>query len=154
MSPYLSEWRCIFQPGLLRKFRMKQSCNHIGLLTENPGALVRFYTETLGFVEGETREIPQYLMEQVFGLPSACLMTKLHLGDIVLEIFSAKENKVMPKPAQSKGYNHWGLKVENKERFAEEARQKGADVLEVPYKGRKVFFIKDPEGNLIEIFNY
>jgi catechol 2,3-dioxygenase-like lactoylglutathione lyase family enzyme len=50
------------------------------------------------------------------------------------------------------GYNHWALGIADKERFCQELKKKGVAVLELEREDRKIFFVKDPEGNLIEIY--
>ena len=50
------------------------------------------------------------------------------------------------------GFNHFGLWVEDKARFCRRLAAEGVEVIEAPYKDRFVYFIKDPDGNRIEIF--
>jgi len=128
------------------------SCHHLGIFTNNSQDLIQFYTEKLGFQEGETKLISRDLMEQIFGIPSPCTLTKLKLGQSVLEIISPQNLKLKARGPHISGYNHWALEVSDKEKFSQDLRQKGVIVLEVERGGRKIFFIRDPEGNLIEVY--
>lgn len=131
---------------------MTPTCHHLGIFTNDPQSLVKFYKEKLGFEEGETKLVARDLMDQIFGIPSPCTLTKLKLGQSVLEIISPQDLNLKSRESDFSGYNHWALEVVDKEKFCQELRQKGVTVLEVEREGRKIFFIKDPEANLIEIY--
>ena len=79
-------------------------------------------------------------------------MLKLHRGDITLEVFSSQDIKLTPRADTQIGYNHFGLWVEDKKQFCRQLANQGVEVIEAPYKDRFVFFVKDPDGNRIEIF--
>ncbi len=131
---------------------MTYTCNHIGLFTPNPEELIAFYVEKLGFVRGESRLLSKDLMGQIFEVPANCRMTKLSLGEITLEVFTVAGWNLKARSVDTSGYNHWGLTVEDKASFCHEAEERGAEVVEIAYKDRFIYFIKDPEGNLIEVF--
>jgi catechol 2,3-dioxygenase-like lactoylglutathione lyase family enzyme len=125
---------------------------HLGLISNSPADLIRFYTGKLGFTEGESRTIPRELVRSLFGLPAECRMTKLHLGELTLEVFVPQGVDLSPRTDALAGYNHFGLWVEDKERFCAELAGQGVDVIKAAYKDRFVYFVKDPDGNRIEIF--
>jgi catechol 2,3-dioxygenase-like lactoylglutathione lyase family enzyme len=131
---------------------MANTCNHIGLFSPNPEELIAFYVEKLGFEQGESRRLPEELVTEIFSVTAPCWMTKLSLGDITLEVFSPEGRGLEIRPAAVSGYNHWGLTVEDKAAFCRSAQERGAEVIKAAYKDRFVYFIKDPEGNLIEVF--
>jgi len=131
---------------------MIPSYHHLGIFTDNPQSLIQFYKEIFGFEEERTKPVSRDLMEQIFGIPSSCTLTKLKLGQIILEIISPQNLNLKRREYDISGYNHWALEVAAKEKFCQELRQKGVTVLEVKSDGRKIFFAKDPEGNLIEIY--
>ncbi len=132
---------------------MKQNCNHIGLISGNADLLVKFYTNKIGFKESGNRLIPASLMKQLFGLTCECQMTKLVLGEIVLEIFSPRGIDISLRTEDISGLNHWGLNVSDKESFCRDLASKGVDIIKAPNKDRYIYFIKDPEGNRIEVFD-
>lgn len=131
---------------------MKGSCDHIGLFSQNPDILVAFYTEKLGFEQQATKTISKDWMKQIFGLPVSCRLIKLRWESAVVEIFVPRTGKLTSRVPSSQGYNHWGLSVGDKELFVRMLERKGVQVLRLESTGRFIYFIKDPEGNLIEIY--
>ncbi|HDT11596.1 MAG TPA: VOC family protein [bacterium] len=130
---------------------MEATSNHIGLITRNLEAMINYYISVLGFKKGESRVLSRELMKAIFGITAEGKMTKLHYGKVVLEIFSCEEG-LQDKNILICGYNHWGLSVDDKETFIREKQAAGAFVKKIKYKDRFIYFIKDPEGNLIEVF--
>ncbi|MFP4081656.1 MAG: VOC family protein [Candidatus Aminicenantes bacterium] len=131
---------------------MVHRCHHIGLLTENCQLLIDFYTKMLGFKEMETKSIPEEVMKKIFEIPSSCRLTKLKLGEIVLEVISPHNQKLKPRISEAWGYNHWGLAVRDKSEYFEELKAKGVHTVEIERERGSICFIRDPEGNLIEIY--
>lgn len=131
---------------------MIPTCHHLGIFTGNPQNLIKFYTEKLGFEEGETKLVSKDLMEKIFGIPSTCTLAKLRLGQSILEIITPQNLNLKRRDSDISGYNHWALGVADKEKFCQKLKQKGVTVLQVEREGRKIFFVEDPEGNLIEIY--
>jgi catechol 2,3-dioxygenase-like lactoylglutathione lyase family enzyme len=131
---------------------MNTFCHHFGILSKNPEKLKKFYTESLEFEEGETRLLPVDLVDQIFSISSPCYLTKLKRGSVLLEIFSLTDLQTHEREWTTVGYNHWGMGVEDKERFVQDLKQKNVPVMEIEHSGRMIYFVKDPEGNLIEIY--
>jgi catechol 2,3-dioxygenase-like lactoylglutathione lyase family enzyme len=131
---------------------MKGSCDHIGLFSQNPGILVPFYTKKLGFEHLETKSISEEWMTQIFRTPAACRLIKLRLDSAVVEIFVPESRVLADKIIPSQGYNHWGLGVDNKESFVRKLEKKGVPLIKLEASGRFIYFVRDPEGNLIEIY--
>ena len=127
-------------------------CHHFGILAGDPITLKEFYIESLGFEEGETRLLPADLVNQIFSIPSPCYLTKLKHGSLVLEVFSLTDLQTEKKAPATAGYNHWGMGVEDKERFVEDLKQRNVPVMEIEHSGRLIYFVRDPEGNLVEIY--
>ena len=69
-----------------------------------------------------------------------------------MEIFVPSTGKLTSRVPSTQGYNHWGLSVGDKELFVRELERKGVQVLRLESNGRFIYFIRDPEGNLIEIY--
>lgn len=132
--------------------KMNKIFHHIGLFSRNPEKLIEFYTERLDFEPVGTKSISKEWMTQIFNMPSGCQLTKLSAGSLVLEIFSSPEIELESRSTPVAGYNHWGLGVEDKESFVQELERKGVPVLRLEGTDRFIYFIKDPEGNLIEIY--
>ena len=131
---------------------MNGSCDHIGLFSQNPEVLVPFYTEKLGFELQGSKSISKEWMTRIFGMPAACQLIKLRFGSAVVEIFVPESGNLDNKITPSQGYNHWGLGVADKESFVRDLESKGIPVLKLEGSGRFIYFVKDPEENLIEIY--
>lgn len=131
---------------------MSSFCHHFGILARNPEKLEEFYVKFLGFEEGETRLLPAELVNKIFGIPSPSYLTKLRRDSAILEIFSLTDLRASARDKTASGYNHWGLRVEDKERFVKDLKHKGVPVMEIEHSGRMIYFVEDPEGNLIEIY--
>ena len=131
---------------------MKSICNHVGLFAKKPRELIKYYTEKFGFEEKESKVIPGEVAEKIFGLFAPCTLTKLKLGQVTLEIISPDNLKLKERFEDTTGFNHWGLGVEDNETFSQKLKVRGVSLVEIESKGRSIFFTKDPEGNLIEIY--
>ncbi|MGA1841740.1 MAG: VOC family protein [bacterium] len=131
---------------------MINSIYHIGIFTNNPKELTRFYTEKIGFQKEATKIIPETLMRDIFNISTPCKLTKLKYDRVVIEIISPQDYKLRKRESDITGYNHWSLGVEDKEFFCQELIKRDVPVLKIENKGRFVCFIKDPDGNLIEIY--
>lgn len=131
----------------------KKTCNHIGLFAEDPDALIEYYVSTLGFERGEVRAVSADLMRPIFGLDVDATMTKLHYGLVTVEVFAFPGITPDPRSDRTPGLNHWGLNVEDKTAFCAVAEARGAEIIRVPSGDRFILFIRDPEGNRIEIFD-
>ena len=136
----------------LKENTMNSICHHVGLFAKKPGELIKFYTEKFGFEEGESKVIPGELVEKIFGLFAPCTLTKLKLGQVTLEIISPDKLNLKERFEDTLGYNHWGLGVGDNEAFSQKLKARGVSLVEIESKGRSIFFAKDPEGNLIEIY--
>jgi len=125
-------------------------CDHIGVFTNNPGGLIKFYTDKLGFTKEKEDALSKSTMEAIFNFPYDCNLVRLGLGNVKIEIFapvSVMENKI----DNIFGYNHWGFVVPEREKFLQELKNRKVEIIEIKRDGRPVYFIKDPDGNRIEI---
>jgi catechol 2,3-dioxygenase-like lactoylglutathione lyase family enzyme len=131
---------------------MNQECHHIGLFSRYPDKLLPFYTEKLGFEHRGAKLISKEWMTRIFGMPAECQLIKLCCGSAVVEIFVPLAEGLQKKTIPSVGYNHWGLGVDDKEAYVRQLEEKGVSMLKLEGTGKFIYFIKDPEGNLIEVY--
>jgi catechol 2,3-dioxygenase-like lactoylglutathione lyase family enzyme len=133
---------------------MQEECHHIGLFTRDPEKVFAFYTEKMGFEQIGTKIVSKDWMTKIFDVPAECRLSKLRLGSAIIEIFVPQNGGEMPTQPSSpvSGYNHWALAVRDKTAFVRELEKKGVPVLRLEGTGRFITFVKDPEGNLIEIY--
>ena len=79
-------------------------------------------------------------------------MKVYHRDEVNLELFQPDQK--MPHHHThplSPTINHFGLKVGDKRAFCREAEGKGARIIEVAREGYSVYFVRDPDGILVEI---
>jgi catechol 2,3-dioxygenase-like lactoylglutathione lyase family enzyme len=133
---------------------MNGECHHIGLFSRDPNGLVSFYVEKMGFQQLGTKTISEDWMTRIFGLQASCQLIKLRLGSAILEIFapSPGAENVGSRITAFEGYNHWALGVNDKESFVHDLEARGVPLVKLQATERFIYFVKDPEGNLIEIY--
>ena len=131
---------------------MATACHHIGIFTEDPPRLIQYYTQGLGFIEGETRILSPDLTEKIFGIKDECRLTKLTQDQAVIEIFTPLHLPLDERNQRTAGYNHWALEVKDKEAYVRILEERDVPTMKIDHQGRMLYFVSDPEGNLIEIF--
>lgn len=131
---------------------MRAEIHHIAFLTGRPQEMIDFYTRSLGFTTLETKTIPQSLMSALFGLDAPGWATKLTRGGILLEMISADGPDSAAPSVSGTGINHWALGVSDKEGFVDDLKGRGMEVLELSKGEKTVVFLRDPDGNLIEVY--
>jgi catechol 2,3-dioxygenase-like lactoylglutathione lyase family enzyme len=126
--------------------------HHLGLWVQDLARSGRFYDGILGFDKRYDYQIPAELMKTIFGRPINCRVEMHQREEVRLELFQpdvpVSTELCEPLPA---AINHFSLKVDDKVSFCHQAREKGATVIEVPRQDHIIFFLKDPDGLLIEI---
>lgn len=126
--------------------------NHIGIFTGHHKRLLDFYLPALGLKKEYQDILPKEVMYPIFGLPYKCHMVKLIGGGIILEIFWLDDYKLKSAGRWMSGYNHFGLEVKDRDRFIKRLKTRfKARIIKVDRGGHFVYFIRDPDGNLIEI---
>lgn len=139
------------------KARLSGGCDHLGLFTDDVDRLALFYGEAFGFTVEKDEVLSLDLARSIFGVKSACRFVKLAAADreggavVALELFQPLDVKLDSRRGTAAGYNHWGLRVGDRAEVARALRNRGVPVVEVDRKGHSVFFVKDPDGNLIEL---
>lgn len=125
---------------------------HIGLWVRDLVRSGRFYRNVLGFERQDSYYVPAKLMHHIFGQDTACTVEVYRRDGVALELFQSDQKM------QDQGFfplipgiNHFGLEVGDKRAFCQEAKEKGAQVIEVAREDHMVTFLRDPDGILIEI---
>lgn len=131
-------------------------CDHLGLFTNDADRLVRFYCRHFGFtVEGDDI-LPSSLARKIFGVTGACRFLKLSVekgspASLRIEIFQPLGEKLGRRRAGSVGCNHWGISVGDRAAFARSLSRRKVPVIEIVRGGRPIYFVRDPDGNRIEL---
>lgn len=126
-------------------------CDHIGILTNNSVRLANFYIKKLGFKKEKEEILPESIVKSIFGVPSDCKFIRLVSGNVKVEMFQPTSVRVEKKPDNFIGYNHWGYYVGERDKFVQKLKGKRVSITEVHRGAHRIYFIKDPDGNRIEI---
>jgi catechol 2,3-dioxygenase-like lactoylglutathione lyase family enzyme len=130
-------------------------CDHIGMMTNRPDRLIDFYRDKLGFTVEKEDILPSSLMKAIFGVPSRCRFVKMACsgegGTVFIEIFHPLTAVTARRQSRAAGINHWGFRVGSREEFCRLLRRRGVPVIEVSRNSRTIYFIRDPDGNRVEI---
>jgi glyoxylase I family protein len=126
--------------------------------------MVNFYTQTLGFLVKRRFAIGNEDFRKGIGLPDAEAVVA-HLmvpnSDVEIELLQFKETKnlLSPSPANTQGYRHFALVVDDLKESWRELKEKGISFLSEPIAveepkemaGFQFVYFLDPEGNIIEL---
>jgi nicotinamidase/pyrazinamidase len=126
-------------------------CDHVALFTKRAGRLRQFYIGTLGFKQEREEHLPRSLVKAVLGLDAECLMIRLVSGEVKLELFQPTTDQLTKRLNATSGLHHWGYEVGNKKAFLRMLRKRNVPILQGKRGDRQVYFLKDPDGNRVEI---
>jgi len=117
--------------------------NHVGLRV-NDLKITRAFYEKLGFLflVGPVGPEPVAIMEHPSGV---------NINFILNANTNVSENILMDIPKKHTGFTHIALEVSNAEAAEKAILKLDVQITEkVEYEGAKFFFIRDPDGNVIE----
>jgi len=123
--------------------------HHIAILCSEREASLRFY-ETLGFAVYESHVRPERKDEIIFMEQQGCV----DVHGIVLELFITAGNPQRVSSPEAYGLRHLALRTENAEVARENLIAAGyapEPIRTDTFNGRKLFFVKDPDGLPIEL---
>ncbi len=127
------------------------SCDHIGIFTKNAERLIKFYRNILGFKLISGERLQTDIVKKLFRTNSTCCFYRLKSEKLILEIFEPHYKNRVEKRKNHYGLHHFGLTVSDREQFINYLRKKQVKIITIKRNERKVYFIEDPEGNMIEI---
>ncbi len=126
-------------------------CDHIGILTNNAGLLLSFYTEKMDFTRTREELLDRSLVEQIFDFAADCRFIKLTAGNFMIELFEPLHAEARARTAAVAGLNHFGYCVKDRGDYINQLRMKNVDIIEVRRNSHTAYFVSDPDGNRIEI---
>jgi glyoxylase I family protein len=138
-----------------------RSFSHVGLTVSDFNRAVRFYWEIFGCPLVGVADTSAERVRSFFGVDAptpSCKIGWIRVpGGGVLEIF-AFEPKLPPVsiPWNRIGLTHFSLNVRDLPRWYEYLQQKGVECVSRPERsprGHSFFFVKDFDGNLIELMD-
>ncbi len=118
--------------------------HHIGIWASDIGAAGEFCKNVLGLEKEREYEAPAEIMRAIFGTEEPCKIQVYGGSEVRVEIFDAAGRT-------KSGINHFSLSVGDREGFCAQAKAKGVEVIEVWREDHPVYFLKGPDGVLIEI---
>jgi methylmalonyl-CoA/ethylmalonyl-CoA epimerase len=126
--------------------------HHCGISVANLQDSIRWYADFLGFELEKTQFIAQIPAQVAF----------IKRGDFRIELLQLEHAKALPSERkepnldlQTHGHKHLCLAVENGEHAFAELRAKQADIVfEAVIEGTAMGFLRDNDGNLIELIEY
>ena len=157
--------------GYVSMFEMRaRSFSHVGITVRNFNEFVRFYWDVFGCPLVGVSDSPTERVKTFFGVdpstslgPSApaptCKIGWIRVpGGAVLEIFEF--NPQLPLevgPWNRVGLTHFSLNVRNTHKWHDYLEKKGVTIVSKPMQspngGQWFFFVRDCDGNLIELMD-
>ncbi len=131
--------------------KLIRSCDHIGIFTNHYHKMVNFYTQKLGFTKVKEESISKSLIQPIFGVASEGKFTRLVSGDVGIEIFTLVGLRLLKKHDRMLGYNHWAICVTDVKKFLSGLKRKKVKIISIKRNDHFVYFIKDPDGNRMEV---
>ncbi len=152
-------------------FEMRaRSFSHVGITVRNFNEFVRFYWDVFGCPLVGVSDTPTERVKSFFGVdPSTSLGASAAAptckigwircpGGAVLEIFEFQpQEPLVQGPWNRVGLTHFSLNVRNARKWHDYLVRKGVTIVSEPAKspngGQWFFFVKDCDGNLIEMMD-
>ncbi len=126
--------------------------HHIGVFTVHPKRMLNFYLGKLGFKEKNRGILSKAQAYALFRAPYDCVMAKLTKANVCVEIFWSKgKMSNAPRPSVI-GYNHFGIEMGARDAFCRRIKnRKRIRIIKIKRGDHYTCFIRDPDGNLIEL---
>jgi len=121
--------------------------HHVGCVCGSLENAARFYEDIVGLKKIKTSTLNKELAEQIFDISSECEMVTYGNENFNIEIFVVGAHV----PKNIAGFGHFCLQVGDREEFLRNCESSGLTVKRVPKGDSVVTFVKDFDGNLIEI---
>ena len=135
--------------------------NHITLVVKDIEKSKQFYKETLGFEEGFGKEISGEQYSKVTGYPGLrlrFLVLKIPDSDVIIELAQF----INPPQEIINDFRHIAFEVSDVDEMYMKLKGLSVELVSSPVEisgqgkgldGKRFFYFKDLDGNLIEIFN-
>ncbi len=138
-----------------------RSFSHVGLTVRDFNRTVQFYWEVFGCPLVGVSDTPPDRIRSFFGVDAAEPSLKIGWirvpGGGVLEIFHfTPQQPAADVPWNRVGLTHFSLNVRNLRKWHAYLKAKGVEIVSEPERsprGHSFFFVKDCDGNLIEMMD-
>lgn len=136
-----------------------QSFNHVGITVADFNRAVKFYWEVFGCPLVGVSDAPEERVKAFFGVDAehpTCKIGWIRVpGGAVIEIFEFRPDQAPAGVAWNQvGLTHLCFDVRNIRRWYDHLEARGVEMVspvERSPHGHTLFFVKDPDGNLIEL---
>ena len=138
---------------------------HIALIVKSMDSMLTFYQDVLGCVKKRDFVIGSEEFRRGIGIPDAtarCVHLTIPNSDVEIELFEFHESSdslTQPPRINDPGYRHFAIVVEDMDEAVTALKRKGVVFHSNPIRfeqpadirGFSFVYIRDPEGNIIEI---
>ena len=129
----------------------KEKIHHIGIVYNNFQKAVEFY-RNIGINQVGEFTISKDIASKLSLGKSEYKVKVLKKDNILIEVFHIKKPRTAALKSKVKtGLHHFAIQVADKKKFIRRVRAKQIKVISLKRKTKTVYFLKDPEGNLIEV---
>jgi len=138
-----------------------RSFSHVGLTVSDFNAAVRFYWEMFGCPLVGVADTPPERVRAFFGVEAPAPRCKIGWirvpGGGVLEIFAFEPTQPPAAiPWNRIGLTHFSFNVRHLQKWHDHLKTKGVEIVSSPERsprGHSFFFVRDFDGNLIELMD-
>ena len=120
--------------------------NHVALVCSSEENSDRFFQDALGLEKMQSKIIPSYLSELIFGLEGEYKLVNYGNDSIMFEIFLSDRQYT-----EIKKLDHVCIEVEHLGKFLTKCAKMRIEILRIPKGDSLMVFIRDYDGNLFEI---
>jgi catechol 2,3-dioxygenase-like lactoylglutathione lyase family enzyme len=139
-----------------------RSFSHVGITVKDFNEFVRFYWDVFGCPLVGVSDTPTDRVRSFFGVDAPMPTCKIGWirvpGGAVLEIFEFQpQQPLVQGPWNRVGLTHFSFNIRNAKKWHDYLKRKGVTIVSEPAKspngGQWFFFVKDCDGNLIEMMD-
>ena len=139
-----------------------RSFSHVGITVRDFNEFVRFYWDVFGCQLVGVSDTPTERVRSFFGVDGTAPSCKIGWirvpGGAVLEIFEFNPQQPhVQGPWNRVGLTHFSFNIRGAQKWHDYLKQKGVTIVSQPAKspngGQWFFFVKDCDGNLIEMMD-
>ncbi|MCP4345573.1 MAG: hypothetical protein GY795_08605 [Desulfobacterales bacterium] len=120
--------------------------NHVALVCSSEDNSDRFFQEVLGLEKMQSKTIPSYLSELIFGFEGEYKLINYGNDSIRFEIFLSNRQHT-----EVKKLDHVCIEVEHIGKFLTKCAKMRIEIIRIPKGDSLLVFIRDYDGNLFEI---